>query len=342
MVTALKNVLWNNKKYEAILKKLDDENVSNEDKQLIIDRIMAISAYTNVHDKKWLDQNVKHRGDYYRRETMVGSNWQSIFDKLNTKRDDILSDIQDYNPVFKPNLLWATAFYHRNNTAKWLALTGLWATNVLWGVTKSLDGEDRSKAEKWFLWWNNEQGDYVPWVLSKEKSPAEWSNLKRVLKGKLPGGINFSDENLKKLLKWEEMETTLDTSQKKVKIKLDVKYVFYLMWECANESVGIELWNLQIQEQQEVDDYSQWALYLNNGEWSSSISISRKDRAVWALFWWWKKWDENDENSGVKTNDATTWGKQFGTDPSNADPINTNPQVAWDGTGDIWGGGDDA
>ena len=34
------------------MSKLDDENVAFEDKQLIIDRIMAYSAYTNVHDKK--------------------------------------------------------------------------------------------------------------------------------------------------------------------------------------------------------------------------------------------------------------------------------------------------
>lgn len=305
MITALKNVLWKNKKYEAILKQLDDENVSNEDKQLIIDRIMAISAYANVHDKKWLDQNVRHRGDYYRRETMIGSNWQSIFDKLNIKRDDILSDIQDYNPVFKPNLLWATAFYHKNNTAKWLALTWLGATNVLWGTTKALDGEDKSKAEEWFLWWNNEKGDYVPWVLSAEKSPAEWSNLKRALKGKLPEGTSLSDENLKKLLKWEEIEFTLDNSQKKVKVKLDVKYVFYLMWECANESLGIELWNLQVQEQHEVDDYSQWSLYLNNGEGTSVISVSKKNVAFGISFGWWKEEEEEEEEKKPEYKDGS-------------------------------------
>lgn len=338
MVKALKNVLWKNKKYEAILKQLDSEEVSNEDKQLIIDRIMAISAYANVHDKKWLDQNIRHRWDYYRRETMRGSNWQSIFDKLSAKREDILSDIQDYNPVFKPNLLWATAFYHRNNTAKWLALTWLGATNVLWGVTKPLNGEDKTKAEEWFLWWNNEEGNYVPWVLSQEKSPAEWSNLKRALKGKLPEGVSLSDENLKKLLKWEEIEFALDNSQKKAKVKLDVKYVFYLMWECANESIGIELWNLQVQEQHEVDDYSQWALYLNNSDGTSVVNVSRRNAAVGMSFGWWKKDEEEKKEEKPKYEDwsdpSDWWVK---TQPEQeGNPIG---EWGWEGDGgwdDIW------
>ena len=319
MLTALRSVLWKNKKYEAIMSKLDDENVAFEDKQLIIDRIMAYSAYTNVHDKKWLDQNVKRRGNYYRKESMKGPNWQSIFDKLSVKRDDILSEIHDYNPVFKGNILWATAFYHRNNTAKWLALTWLGATNVLWGTVKPLENDDRVKAEKWFMWWENEKWDYVPWVL--EKTPTEWANLKRIVKGKMGLSGDLSDENLKKILKWEEVELTLDNSKKMVKVKLEqpIKYVFYLMWECANESVGMELWNITILEQEEVDDYAQGTLDVNNGDRDNRVGVDRKTRAIGIAFGGKKKEEKKEE----KEPEDNPWSK-----PSDGQD-KTTPEQEW-------------
>ena len=51
------------------------------------------------------------------------------------------------------------------------------------------------------MWWENEKWDYVPWVL--EKTPTEWANLKRIVKGKMNLSGDLSDENLKKILKWE-------------------------------------------------------------------------------------------------------------------------------------------
>ena len=332
MLDALRNVLWKDKKYEAILNQLNDENVSSEDKQLILDRIMAISAYTNVHDAKWLALNVGHRKDYYRKESMKGPNWKSIFDKLSVKRDDILPEIQSYDPVSRPDVFWATAFYNRHNKAKWLAMTWLGATNVLWWITKELSWDDKTKVENWFLWWNDESWSYVPWVL--EKSPKQWDNLKRAIKDKLPDNISLSDSDAKKLLRWEEVELTLDNSQKKAKIKLDAKCVFYLMWECANESVGMELWNLQVQEQQEVDDYGQWSLYLNNGDGSSSVGVEEKNAAIGVAVWGKRKEKKEDEQppeppQKPKNDDwsdpSNWWGEWWD---------NTIPEVEWGEIGD--------
>lgn len=296
MVNAMVDVLWKNKKYEAIKQRLLDAETSNEDKQLIIDRVMAISAEANVHNSRWLNENVRLRRDYYRRETMKGPNWQSIFDKLSVNRDEFIKTLNgNYAMESKQNLLWATAFYNRNNSAKWLAITWLGATNVLWWKTQELTGEDRKKVETWFLGWNNENDEYVPWTL--QKSPMEWDNLKRALESKISNKL--SDADVWDLLK--KWEIVLDNSQKKVKVKLDVKYVFYLMWECANESVGIEMWNIQIQEEHEVDDYSQWSLYLNNGDWTSSVNVSRRDFAAGAAVGWQEKNNDEWESSTLPT-----------------------------------------
>ena len=324
MLDALNKVLWNNNKYKAIVDKLKDPSTSNEDKQLIIDRIMAFSAYANVHTKEWLDQNIKRRWDYYRKESMIGPNWKSIFDKLSVKREDILQDIQSYESIAKPNLLWATAFYHKNNTAKWLAITWIWATNVLWWVTKNLEWNDAQEAKNWFLWYT-EWEMYVPWVLDKSKSPMERDNLKRVVLETI-WEKELSDKNLKDLLEWKEVEFNIDKGKKK--IKLDSNYVFYLMWECANESIGMELKiNVTTLWEQEFDDYEEWQLYLNNSDGSNSVNIDNSNRVFGISFGWWKKKEESPQDT--TTNPFEEW-KDIVT-PWNWTTIPWQHDVGWTG-----------
>ena len=336
MINAVINILWKDKKYEAIKNKLLDKNTPAEDKQLIIDRIMAISADANVHNEAWFKENLKLRKDYYKKETMKGPNWKSIFDKLSINRDEFINTLNgDYTSEPMPNVLWATAFYNKNNTAKWLALTWLGATNVLWWKTKMLTGDDKKAAEEWFLGVDDNLGNWVSWALS-EKSPKEWSNLAKVIEDKLPKGAVLSYWALKHLLKWEEVELSLDNSQKKVKVKLDVKYVFYLMWECANESVGMELWDLQVQEQHEVPDYKDWKLFLNDSEGASTVDNQkntfaagvstklRKDNKKDEEEPEWKVWSDN-YNDGLH-NPWTPWSVAGQTG-----------QEAWgDDSGDYW------
>jgi hypothetical protein len=52
--------------------------------------------------------------------------------------------------------------------------------------------------------------------------------------------LNLDELQFEKILKWEEIEV-VDISGKKTKIKLDLQYVFYLLGECANESIWINL-----------------------------------------------------------------------------------------------------
>lgn len=123
---------------------------------------------------------------------------------------------------------------------------------------------------------------------------------------------------------WKNEKLFLTIDRKKTKIKLDMKYVFYLMWECANESVGIEMWKIQVQEEHEVDDYRQWALYLNNSDGTSTVNVARTDRAVGVAVNLWSDWGGNEEeNSEVKTDDATQWWKMPNSQPNtNGNPDN--------------------
>ena len=169
-------------------------------------------------------------------------------------------------------------------------------------------------------------------ILRQDKEPNEWNNLKNIVKEKLPDRAKDKmwDENLKNLLNKGEVEIKLDNSEKKVKINMNVDYVFYLMWECANESVGMQLWDLTVVENEEVNDYRQWELYLNNGDGSSLVSVSRKDAAIGLTAGGQRKEQKETgpENTPVGSDRADDWGKQFHTDDGeNKDPENNPPEV---------------
>lgn len=328
MVNALKTVLWNTEKYQPIVEKLNDAGVSDGDKQLIIDRIMSISAYAKVHDKAWLELNVKQRWNRYKESgerALKGPNKQSIFDKLeDINREEFINSLDNYESVFMPDIVWVTAFYNRNNNAQWLALTWLGATNVLWWKTQPLSDRDSKEAEKWFLWRTNENGDYMPWSLSKEKSPQERNNIMRNIKEKLPNGAILTDNNVKDLLKWKEIELTIDNTQKKIIVKIEKEFISYLMWECANESIGMKL-KILVKEQQEFDDYTEWRLYLNNSDGSSSVSVEESNRAFWISFWWGKKEEESPHDT---TTNPFEEGKDIVT-PWNSTSIPWQSDVGW-------------
>ena len=166
----------------------------------------------------------------------------------------------------------------------------------------------------------------MPWALVK--SPKEWDNLKRALESKI--SKKLSDADIWKLLK--KWEIILDNWEKKTIVKLDVKYVFYLMWECANESVGIEMWNLQVQEQHEVDDYRQWTLYLNNSDGTSSVNISRSDFAAGGSVWWGER-NGGERESFTKPEERELW-KVDTTHPEWTTPINNNDNAGnWNSGG---------
>ena len=172
----------------------------------------------NVYEKlHWYDKNAEFplKGKKYR-ENMVQSLWQSA---------NLIRRIEQ-------NLFGMTAFYHyTNKEGRWYSMTQMWATNVLaikgdpnsW--VRKIEGNDLLATKNWF--WNN-----------LDKSGPHKEILKKTLEKQIDiDGLKLTDENLKELLSWN----TIDILDQKVKIKLNLEYVFYLLWECANESIGINL-----------------------------------------------------------------------------------------------------
>ena len=346
VVKAFTDALDKSPKIDATTKKDFIEKFNklwDVDKQLIIDRAISIAAYyEDVHNEAGLQKRIDARvkkGDKYK--TLRGPNWKEIFsefDKDKDYRSEVVAALKNKGPYqseSRPNILWATAFYNKrlDNDARWLGTTWLWVTRVLWWEVIKLDDEkDAPKAKEWFLWEH--------WILKKE--PEEWNNIKNMVKEKLPNWAKEKlwDDDLKKILSWEKVEIKLDNSEKKVKVNMNVDYVFYLMWECANESVGMQLWDLTVVENEEVNDYRSWELYLNNGDGSNAVNVSRKDAAIGIGVGGKKKEEKKEpENTPVGSDRADDWGKQFHTDDGeNPDSNNNPPEVNDDpDTKDTWG-----
>ena len=329
---ALSDILEGKPELETIYSALNDER-SAEEKQLIMYRVLAISANADVKTKEILDNLIKRR----RKEAYVKLQWangQSIFDKLEFDklegedyRETIQKSITNENckSQIDPSIIWATAFYNRwaAETARWLAVTWLWVTSVLWWVVEKLDDNDAKKVKNWFLG-EGEWNSRVPWVLEWEKSPKERDNLMKSVTKYIENSvwekITLSKGNLEKLLRWESVDISLDNSKEIVRISLDTECVFYLMWECANESVWLKLWNLTVLRQ--VDKRAKGRLVLNklNG-WNDTENVQDKF-AVGMNFLGWKE-KKQEENSEVKTE----WGVYNLGPGSKTTPSNTNNET---------------
>lgn len=244
----LKNLLkWKLKDdcFVWLRSKLENSNITDEEKVMIVDRFKAIFSYNdklfNEHNL-WLQLN--WRWDKYR-----NLHW---YDK---SADFPLSQNVDYRGkiqkqlnakwIFErkpnPNLIGMTAFYRLGDKNAWRSymMTELGWTNVLgWETIEITD--DLEKTKDWF-------------IANLEKSVSHKEILKASLRGKIKSLFDFdvwtiSDDNLKSLLMWEDVDIW------NKKIKINVKYVFYLLWECGNESIWVELWDITIKEKTNPDN----------------------------------------------------------------------------------------
>ncbi len=151
----------------------------------------------------------------------------------------------DDSPQQQTNLVWYTAFYRYTAWDQYknvkFSMTSLGNTSSQ--VEPYPIKDNREQAKTWFLW-NLEKNKYEVQQLAislQEQFSKKWANIQI-----LDTDYTKTLENLKKLLNWDEL--ILDSSQK---ISIDIDYVFYLLGECVNESIGIDIKNITISSLQE-------------------------------------------------------------------------------------------
>jgi len=224
-----------------IINGINDDN----EKVYVVDRFkMVLSLVSWTDSKKWLKNLVRKRW-----KTYESLKWYATTDKEfplagKSYRDKLISSLWNgkVNRIPDSNLVWMTAFYkrwhvsasdrtllwHQLQQAYWYSMTEIWWTDYLWSLY-NIEKDDLQKTQEWFL-------------RNLEKSEVHKNTLKNAFSEKIWNEI--TDEQLLQLLKWEEIEINIDNWVKKVKIEVD--YVFYLLWECANESIWVKLWSMTI------------------------------------------------------------------------------------------------
>ena len=247
------------------------KNITDDDeKAYVVDRFKMIFALIS-----WKDTVSKirklNRWDAYEGLKWYATKWEDFPLKWLHYREKLLDELwsDKLKKGENSNLIWMTAFYKRwyapnQNEAKgkdvdalnapkgtqstttfgkinrallgrqldqayWYSMTEIWSTRYIWQLLP-IDGDRLEDTKNWF-------------IKNLEKTEVHKNILKKEFIEKI-GCNEINDDNLFKLLRWEEVEFNIDKRVKKVRI--DAEYVFYLLRECANESIWINLKSMTI------------------------------------------------------------------------------------------------
>ena len=236
-----------------------------------------ISKRWNIYEwLKWYDKTTEFplKDKKYREKIVDALKWTT----------DLRS-----NPL--GNLIWMTAFYKKNldNKHEWrgYSMTTLWNTTPLWWYMESIAASELESTKEWFR--NNLDKtelhkNVIKTSIENQINIALWRQ-----------NISLNDNQLERLLKWEE-SIDIWNENDKIRVTLNAEYKFYLLQECANESIGIQLnWleivagDTQIETVTSQDDPNKievktkthkrinWSwIYTNSHEWMNQQDLSRK------------------------------------------------------------------
>lgn len=230
--------------FDGLRWKLDDVNISLEEKIMIVDRFKAIFSYNDKLTSRWnLLLQLKGRWDTYKQLRW----YDTSVDFPLTSKDYREAVLQQFEETYQgwewenqfsrrphPNLIGMTAFYRLWEKEVWRSymMTEFGWTNVLWDIVEAIADEDIEQTREWFM-------------KNLEKSGLHKEILKSALSEKIKSALGIDefelwDDNLEKILRWEDIDIWTK------KIKINMKYIFYLLWECANESIWVEIWDVEV------------------------------------------------------------------------------------------------
>ena len=301
-------------------------NPTDEEKVLIVDRFKAIFSYNDKLVNKWcLKLQVRDRWNayenlfWYDKSVEFPLKWwnyrENIVNQFNVEYPWSDWTANQFRRNLSPNLIWMTAFYRLGNGDRWRSymFTELWWTNVLWWVTKEIVGDSELEATKeWFTKNLDKSTVHQNMIIS--------ALTKKILE-KTNQNVSITWEQLKDILLWNSVDIWLEND--KISIKREPKYIFYLLWECANESIWVLLDNINITHTTlvttwsaemtsiEVDGTPEW-LYVNTVDASNNIDLhdrhtvtvwtsvaiksefnwySGMTQQEWDTWWWSGSWD---------------------------------------------------
>ena len=184
-----------------------------------------------------------------------------------------LSPKPQSNPM--ENLIGFTAFYRRNaKDARGMSMTAYGQTNVL-DKTFPVEKEQEAQAKQWLL-------------KNLEKQPMQLKAIAKSI-GKfeeksdaLTNDGYLSEKSIKALLSWKSIDLW------KQNITLNTQIVKYFLAECANESIGIQIDGITIEDSQQVEQQPT-KMTFNASEATAQANIDKSQFSLGVSFGWGKK-----------------------------------------------------
>ena len=264
--------------YEALKITKKDKNEHFENQQLahqVIDQIKVIMAEIDPklkNSNKAIQNLTKVRDSQFKSKSALqaftrveGVDYAQLARNLNLTESGI-----------KRNIIGFTAFYRKGvePTERGMGLTPYGHTNVL-GQTFALSDSSNKSAKKWI-------------IDNLKNHPAQMQTISESL-GKVANGtikgVNkdwfLTNDSLTTLLEKGKVDIGVD-NWKKISIT-GVNPVAYFLAECANQSIGLELWDLKIEEAEQIT-LSEGKMTYNTGESLARASVEKKDVNVGIAF----------------------------------------------------------
>lgn len=177
------------------------------------------------------------------------------------------------------NLVGMTAFYKRwkwtyVQMTEWrgYSMTEMWNTTPLWGVMVPIESTELAATKEWF-WKNFDKADLHKNILVQ----TIMNNIKSLLSSNTDVDVSLiTSAHIESILKWQN---SIDIWWKNVKIDLDIDYVFYLLQECGNESIWIQLKWMEIKT-----GWVEIVQHINPANPEQSTATVKNTKRKW---WFW-------------------------------------------------------
>lgn len=234
-----------------------------------------------------------------------------------------LSDRPKAQPM--PNLIGFTAFYRRKaGEARGMSMTAYGQTKVLdktFPVDQKEEKELRDNAQDWLLENLDKQTEQLKSIAKSIGKFEEESDA-------LTNDGYLSEKSIKELLSWKSIDLW------KKNITLNMQIVKYFLAECANESIGIQIDGITIEDSQQVEQQPT-KMTFNASEATAQANTDKSQFSLGVSFGWGKKKDQKGK---------TQWGEapktQWGDDGEKKGDVNNSINVGDHVEGHIPTGGD--
>ena len=291
----------------------------------IMDRLKSVFATVSESQKS--SRNAVVNLAKQRNQEYVKNNKKSVLEdfsggKLNIDYISLANQLSDHPKVVSMNnLVWFTAFYKRKaGEARGMSMTAYGQTNVL-DKTFPLEETLQSQAKEWLLANLDKQTEQLKSIAKSIGKFEEKSDA-------LTNDGYLSEKSIKELLSWKSIDLW------KKNITLNMQIVKYFLAECANESIGIQIDGITIEDSQQVEQQPT-KMTFNASEATAQANIDKSQFSLGVSFGWGKKKDQKGK---------TQWGEapktQWGDDGEKRGDVNNSINVGDHVEGHIPTGGD--